>query len=96
MDDVIAAVATARGEAAIGVIRVSGRGSLQVVQRIFRPMRRPVYEPKRSHAFTLGCLENARGKEAPIDQALAAYFARPTPTPAKRWWSCICMAGMRR
>ncbi len=77
MEDVIAAVATARGEAAIGVIRVSGRGALQVVQRIFRPMRRPVYEPKRSHAFTLGCLESARGAGVPIDQALAAYFRPP-------------------
>lgn len=35
MDDVIAAIATAPGEGGIGIVRVSGKGSVDVVEKIF-------------------------------------------------------------
>ena len=66
MTDTIAAIATARAPAAIGIVRVSGPETLRVVDRVFaaqngRPARRPggwsmgVCARRRARSSTTGC-----------------------------------------
>ena len=79
MSRVIAAVATARGEAAIGVVRVSGKGALKVVQRVFRTAGRRRIPPEAQPCPHARVLIDPKpgGAELEIDQALAAYFQPP-------------------
>ncbi len=74
MEDTIAAVATAPGEAGIGIIRVSGPLSKQVLRRVFvdnRGRRKAEFEPRRMY---LGYIV---GGGVRIDQVLAVYMQAP-------------------
>ena len=63
MTDTIAAIATARAPAAIGIVRVSGPETLRVVDRVFAAQngRRPggwsmgVCARRRARSSTTGC-----------------------------------------
>ncbi|MDR1472908.1 MAG: tRNA uridine-5-carboxymethylaminomethyl(34) synthesis GTPase MnmE [Synergistaceae bacterium] len=70
-DDVIAAVATAWGEAAIAIVRLSGRGSVGLVDRFFRGAGPIAGEPPRRMA--LGSMAAQDGARM-IDQVLAVRF----------------------
>lgn len=54
MDDVIAAIATAPGEGGIGIVRISGKGSVGVVEKIF-------YSPSGKSLESLGTYRMAYG-----------------------------------
>ncbi|KIX84536.1 tRNA uridine-5-carboxymethylaminomethyl(34) synthesis GTPase MnmE [Thermus filiformis] len=71
--DPICAIATPPGKAAIGVVRLSGEGALEVAARVFRgkdPRRLP------GGRFTLGEVVDPKTGEA-IDQALLLVFRAP-------------------
>jgi tRNA modification GTPase len=67
-DDPIAAVATAPGRGAVGIVRVSGRGLAELAQAITGR----TLTPRVAH---YGPLNDADG--APIDQGLALFFPAP-------------------
>lgn len=71
--DVIAAVATAWGEGAISIVRVSGEGSVALVGKIFSGTRPLVNEPPRRMA--LGNLVDPKTR-ATVDRVLAVRFER--------------------
>lgn len=68
--ETIVALATPPGRSAISVIRMSGRGSLDIAQRVIRPW--PI-EPRR---LTLCTISNPDRHEI-LDQALVAAFVAP-------------------
>lgn len=72
-EQVIAAISTPFGQGGIAVIRLSGRGSAQVVDRVFRG-RSPLSS---SPPWTMrhGHLVDPRGN--PIDEVLAVHFKAP-------------------
>ncbi|MDR1915895.1 MAG: tRNA uridine-5-carboxymethylaminomethyl(34) synthesis GTPase MnmE [Synergistaceae bacterium] len=77
-NDVIAAVATAWGDAAIAIVRLSGPGSVELADKCFRGARPLSREPARRMA--LGNIVDASGlssrEERIIDQVLAVRFTR--------------------
>jgi tRNA modification GTPase len=68
-EDTIVAVATPRGQGAIGIVRISGPEALAVARRL--APRLPV-EPTPRHAYWTPLIS---GDGGPMDEALALYFA---------------------
>jgi len=73
MDDVIAAIATPPGKGAVGIVRVSGSGSLELVSRLWVG-KNPSGLP--GGRFVYGQLRDPASQEI-LDQALLLVFKRP-------------------
>ncbi|MDA8161511.1 MAG: tRNA uridine-5-carboxymethylaminomethyl(34) synthesis GTPase MnmE [Desulfobacteraceae bacterium] len=73
-EDTIAAIATPTGTGGIGVIRISGPASPDILSRLFRPKNPlPRLEPRRLHYGW--AIDPADG--APIDEILAVFIKGP-------------------
>jgi tRNA modification GTPase len=70
----IAAIATPPGAGGIGVIRVSGSGSLAILRQLFRPQR--AHPEFASHRMYYGLLLHPE-TGAPIDEVLAVHMRAP-------------------
>jgi tRNA modification GTPase len=73
--DTIAAIATASGEAGIGIVRVSGPNALSASLRLFR-RKAPLPEPLESHHAYSGWVVRT-GSEERLDDCLLTYFRAP-------------------
>lgn len=73
-EDTIAAVATASGEAGIGIVRVSGPRALAVGDKVFRARRNIRLSKRPSHTVTYGWVIS---DEAIVDEALALIMKGP-------------------
>ncbi len=71
--DTIAAAATARGQAAVALVRISGPAAREVLQRVFR---RHTPGPWRSHQLYRGVFV-APASGVPFDDGLACLMAAP-------------------
>lgn len=71
----IAAVATPAGAGAVGIVRLSGMGALQIAEKVFRPShsKTPLCEMK---GYT-GCLGRVETAEGQIDEAVAFVYRAP-------------------
>lgn len=77
IDDTIAAITTAPGEAGVGIIRISGPEALEVVKAIFISKSKQALE-ERVRYLTLGhIIENKNNQEHVIDEVLVAYMKAP-------------------
>ena len=75
MADTIAAISTAPGEAGIGIVRVSGPGSMDIMNKIMEK-RPPEIEPR--HMYLAGVVKDSDNPlSETIDQALFAYMQAP-------------------
>lgn len=75
--DTIAAIATAPGEAGIGIVRVSGPDALPAARVLFRrPDGSPLAAAPRSHHATYGYVVRP-GTEEKLDECVLTYFAGP-------------------
>ncbi len=72
--DTIAAIATAPGEGAIGVVRVAGPDAFAVADAVFRPAAGPPPSRRGGHRVVTGRAVDADG---PIDEALLLTFRAP-------------------
>jgi tRNA modification GTPase len=76
--DTIAAIATAPGTAAIGVVRVSGPGAFRVADRLFRPRRGAPPSRRPAGRVLYGRIVDPRLEEAGVvDEALLLTFRAP-------------------
>ncbi|MFP4481375.1 MAG: tRNA uridine-5-carboxymethylaminomethyl(34) synthesis GTPase MnmE [Thermovirgaceae bacterium] len=87
--DIIAAIATAWGEAGIGVVKVSGKGSRDLVKGIFRGAR-PLSEVPARH-MTYGRLIDASGEA--VDEVLAVWFMPPKSYTGEEVTEIHCHGG---
>ena len=71
-DDTIAAIATPPGEGGIGIVRISGRDALKILERIFVPVRPGRWKPYR---MRYGRVVDQNG--AVVDEALAVFMRGP-------------------
>jgi tRNA modification GTPase len=71
-EDTIAAIATPAGRAALGIVRVSGKGCAQILPRIFIPRNNSAIRPFRP---TLGRF--LLSDDQYVDEALATLFTQP-------------------
>ncbi len=74
LSDIICALSSAPGRAGIAVVRVSGPGSLELAERVFRPIKGGF--PLRPRTAILGSFHELE-KEAELDQVLAMFFQAP-------------------
>ena len=77
----IAAISTAYGEAGIGIVRMSGPDSLDVLRKVFfsKTGKDIKFEPR--HMY-YGIVKDG---ETVIDEALAVFMNAPLPIRAKTW-----------
>src|SRR5262245_63957912 len=87
-DDTIAAVATPPGEGGIGVVRVSGRDALPILERLFVPARRGAWRPFR---MRFGRVVAETGTA--LDEALAVYMRAPHSFTAEDVVEISCHGG---
>lgn len=73
-EDTIAAISTAPGEAAIGIVRLSGKDALKIAERVFiSPTGRAL---STSHRICYGCIIDPDTGEQ-IDEALVTFMKAP-------------------
>jgi tRNA modification GTPase len=88
-DDTIAAIATAPGEAGIGIVRLSGPEALPIAEAIFRPSRPGPFKPYRLRHGQV--IDPANGQV--IDEALLAFMRRPRSFTAEDVVELSCHGG---
>jgi tRNA modification GTPase len=75
MDDTISAISTPRGEGGIGIVRLSGPSSLNIIDKIFLPRHKKSYKTK-SHRITYGHVVDPDTGER-IDEVLVSMMLAP-------------------
>ncbi len=75
MSDTIAAVATARGRAALGIIRLSGEEAVSVAEAVFRPQKGGTLRDYGPHRLVLGAAVDEEDRV--LDQVLCTYALAP-------------------
>jgi tRNA modification GTPase len=86
--DTIAAIATARGQAALAIVRTTGPDAIGVVDRCFRGA---ALAPVESHTAHVGYLVDADG--ADIDQVVVTVFRAPTSATGENLVEVSCHGG---
>lgn len=76
LDDTIAALATAAGEAGVSVVRISGRDALQIAGSVFAPASGEALARAAARRVYYGWVTEARGSRR-IDDGLAWYMPGP-------------------
>ena len=89
-EPIIAAIATPRGSGAIGIIRISGQGSGQLLRSVFTPFKKGFsdFEPKYMY---YGRLCGADG--GLIDLCMAAFFKAPASYTGEDGAELYCHGG---
>ncbi|MGB9867517.1 MAG: tRNA uridine-5-carboxymethylaminomethyl(34) synthesis GTPase MnmE [Bacillota bacterium] len=75
-DDTIAAIGTAPGEAAIGVVRISGGAAIDVARKVFRPRRQGLLDHGGGWRVGLGLIVEVGSGEV-IDEGIAVVMPGP-------------------
>lgn len=92
MESTIAAIATSPGESGIGIIRISGEESLNILNKIFYPASSNL-APKDNHRQLIyGHIKDELGNI--IDEVLAVYFPAPKTYTAEDVVEIDCHGGI--
>ena len=75
--DTIAAIATARGEAGIGIVRISGALALTIAAEVFRSPRGVSPTQLPTHTLTYGHVVDANASDEIIDEVLLGVMHAP-------------------
>src|SRR4030066_806712 len=76
IDDTIAAISTPLGEGGIGIVRLSGKDSLQTAEKIFSSPKNKSLNDSKSHRVVYGYIKDpSTGKE--IDEVLVTIMRSP-------------------
>lgn len=87
-EDTIAAIATARGQAALAVVRTSGPEAIEVVDTCFRGAELSEAE---SHTAHVGFVESEEGED--VDQVVATVFRAPNSATGEDIVEVSCHGG---
>ncbi|MEG3069344.1 MAG: hypothetical protein RQM95_14510 [Syntrophaceticus schinkii] len=91
--DLIAALGTALGEAAISMIRLSGEGAVELVASIFKPRNKDLDILKvASHTVTLGYIYDDQGDI--IDEVLVCVMRAPRTYTREDVVEIFCHGGI--
>ncbi len=91
--DTICAVSTAPGEGGIGIIRVSGRGAVDIVAGIFRPRGEKNIAAAETHTLHYGHVVDPAGNEV-VDEALVSVMRAPATYTREDVVEINCHGGM--
>ncbi|MGQ9557923.1 MAG: tRNA uridine-5-carboxymethylaminomethyl(34) synthesis GTPase MnmE [Desulfurispora sp.] len=73
--DTIAAIATAPGEGAIGIVRLSGPQAVEIARRLFRPGKEMAWSPQSHRLYYGHIVDPADGRV--VDEVLVAVMLAP-------------------
>jgi tRNA modification GTPase len=74
-NDTIAAIATPIGHGGIGIVRMSGSKSLDIIKNVFRPKKKIDISKTKTHTIHYGYIHNSGG--IPIDEVLVSVMRTP-------------------
>ena len=92
--DTIAAIATARGEAGIGIVRVSGSLALPIASELFRSPRTVSLTELPTHTLTYGHIVDATASDEVIDEVLLGIMHAPKTYTGEDIVEFNCHGGM--
>lgn len=92
-EDTISAVTTAPGNAAVGIIRISGPDSLKIINTIFFAASGKKLEAYPSHTMVYGFIKDKNGTD--IDEVLTVYMKAPRSYTAEDVVEIQCHGGMQ-
>lgn len=92
LDDTIAAISTPIGIAGIAIIRVSGRGAVPVVEKVFRNSRGKNIELARNHSLLYGHIVESDGRI--VDEVLVSIMREPHSFTAEDVVEINCHGGV--
>ena len=93
MDETIAAIATPPGEGGIGIIRISGEDSLDILKKIFVPANKKYLENPESRKMVYGnIVDPSTGKI--VDEVLCVYMKGPKTYTVEDVVEINCHGGM--
>lgn len=75
MFDTIAAISTPRGEGGIGIVRISGDDSLEILGKIFKPKSKKTITELKNFSINYGKLYNEHGEV--VDEVLVSIMKGP-------------------
>ena len=74
MENTIVAISTAMGNGGIGIVRMSGEKSFEILEKIFRPKNKDAFI--KGYQIKYGNIVDQRNEEI-IDEVLVSYFVSP-------------------
>ena len=74
MENTIVAISTAMGNGGIGIVRMSGEKSFEILEKIFRPKNKDAFI--KGYQIKYGNIVDPRNEEI-IDEVLVSYFVTP-------------------
>jgi tRNA modification GTPase len=92
LDDTIAAIATAIGEAGLAVVRISGPQALAVADRVFIPAGNHATNPSVSSSHTIQYGKIVRRKQ-PVDEVMLAVMRAPRTFTREHVVEITCHGG---
>ncbi len=92
MDDTIAAISTPIGAAGIGIVRVSGRDAVPIVEKIFRSRKGRKLANARNYSLLYGHIVDQDGKT--IDEVLVSVMRGPHSFTAEDVVEINCHGGV--
>ena len=92
--DTIAAIATARGEAGIGIVRVSGDLALSIAVELFRSSRGVLPTELSTHTLTYGHIVDTNASDEVIDEVLLGIMRAPRTYTGEDIVEFNCHGGM--
>ena len=92
-EDTISAVTTAPGNAAIGIVRISGADALQIADKMFFAASGKKLETYPSHTMVYGFVRDREGRD--IDEVLTVYMKAPRSYTAEDIIEIQCHGGMQ-
>lgn len=92
MESTIAAIATSPGESGIGIIRISGEESLNILNKIFYPASKNLAPKDNNRQLIYGHIRDELGHI--IDEVLAVYFPAPKTYTAEDVVEIDCHGGI--
>ncbi|QEK13530.1 tRNA uridine-5-carboxymethylaminomethyl(34) synthesis GTPase MnmE [Crassaminicella thermophila] len=93
MSDTIVAIATAPGEAGIGIVRLSGGESLEILDKIFVPTRGESIKEYKPRRLTHGKIIDPKTNQI-IDEVLVTYMKAPYTYTAEDVVEINCHGGI--
>lgn len=92
-DDTIAAISTPLGEGGIGIVRLSGKDSIQIAEKIFSSPKNKSLHGSKSHRITYGYIKDtSTGKE--IDEVIVTVMRSPYSYTKEDVVEINCHGGM--
>ncbi len=73
--ETIVAPATIQGQSAIAVVRMSGKDTFNIIEKVFFPAKKIKFKNIKTHQLLFGTIKNRKGEL--IDEVLVSFFRNP-------------------